>query len=88
MKKPIFPLVVVAALVLSGCGGGDSKSPSSTKTESTNVPISVSIQDVELTAGNPVGFVYTIPATEKTYTDVKIDLTKMLETATIEATPR
>lgn len=79
-------LILITFILLIGCASSDGDDDSNKQT--TNAPISIAIENQELTAGEPVGFVYTVPVTTGPYTEVSIDLAKTLESANIEVTPR
>lgn len=83
MKTKRITLVYLSLIfVLAGCGNS---SDSTTKTY-TNIPIELSIEDTELSAGVPKTFTYTLPAPSTPYTDISIDLVKTLESANITVT--
>lgn len=77
-------IFMLGILGIVASGGGSSSSSDSPQ---TSVPISVSLKNVALSAGVPTTITYTIPAPDKPYTDVTIDLAKTLEAANIILTP-
>jgi hypothetical protein len=79
----LFLIGILSITATGGGGGGSSKDQESY----TDVPIQLSLENVDLNAGVPATFTYTIPVTGKPYTDVTIDLEKTMESVTLEVTP-
>ena len=77
-------IIAVAIIGTIGSNGDGAKTEQVTY---TNVPIQLSIENVELSAGVPATFTYTIPVTGGPYTTITIDLDSTLETTNLDLTP-
>ncbi len=83
IRRTLLTLVVlVSALGLVHCGGS-----SSSRSSVETMPIDVSLQDVQLLAGQPTTITYTIPAADRPYTEITIDLNRTLRAANVAVTP-
>ena len=75
-------------VLLAGCGGSSSSDDDNADTDTGNeIPVAVSIDNLSLSAGVPTAVTYTIPAPDKPYTEISIDLAATLEAAEITVTP-
>ena len=91
MKTPSLTTLVVTALTivfsiqfLPGCGGGSSGSSQS----SDEIPVNVSVEDLELIAGERTTVTFTVPKPDDPYTEITLDIGRTLEEADISVTPR
>ncbi len=85
MKFPLLTTTVVT-LLLMACGGGGG---SSGTTQAINeIPANISVNNVDLTAGQRTALLVTFPKPDKPYQGITIDIGRTLEQANIVVTPR
>ncbi len=87
MKYPIITTIASVALLLGACGGGGSSSSDDSTQSVDEIPLDITIDDVELTAGVPRTLEFAIPKPEEPYTEFTIDLGRTLQEANISVTP-
>lgn len=85
MNRPVQFVSLSLIILLAACGGGGG-SGGGTQT-STDIPVSLNVENESLSAGVPKGFIYTLPAPADPYTDISIDLAETLDAAQISVTP-
>ena len=85
MKIPIFTMTAVTVLFLVACGGGGSSSSSGSSDE---IPLGLSVDNLDLTAGVPIAFTYKLPKPPDPYTQITIDIGRTLREANITVTPQ
>jgi hypothetical protein len=77
----VFMLGIISIIAT----GGDSSS--SGPDNRTEIPIQLSLENLNLSAGVPTTVTYTISVTGGPYTQVEFDAEKTLQSATIDVTP-
>ncbi len=87
MNKSVQFVSLSLTILLTACGGGGSGGSDGGTQSSTDIPVSLSLENESLSAGVPKGFVYTLPAPADPYTDISIDLAETLDAAQITVTP-
>ena len=69
-------------------GGGSSSSDDDSSQSFDNIPSSINLEDVALTAGVPTTLTVTLPKPPNPYTEVTIDIGRMFEEANIDVIAR
>ncbi len=92
MKSQFFKTMMVTLLTtvfsigfLQGCNGSSSSDSSQSFDE---IPVNASVDNLELTAGEPTTLTFTIPKPSDPYTEMTLDIGRTLEEANITVTAR
>ena len=85
LKRTIFAMVIL--MLATGLGSCGSSSSSRDQNEYEPVPVNVSLQDEQLSAGTSTTIIYTIPAADKPYNQIRIDLKQTLQEANLVVNP-